>query len=136
MSGTEPLKDLVPILMCADVQASIRFYRHVLGFEVMNRMDDVGRSGFASLRNGSAQIMLASPTDVPEAPKIDGRLTSSHFYFYLDDVVAYRDAVQARGQTVGDLFVRFYGMKEFEVLDPDGHVLVFGQDSDEPVTPE
>ena len=43
---------------------------------------------------------------------------------------------RAKGHEVSDLAVRFYGMKEFELLDPDGHVLVFGQETDEPVTPE
>jgi uncharacterized glyoxalase superfamily protein PhnB len=35
-----------------------------------------------------------------------------------------------------DLRVTFYGMKEFEVRDPDGHILWFGQGTDEPPTSE
>jgi uncharacterized glyoxalase superfamily protein PhnB len=35
---------------------------------------------------------------------------------------------------VSDLRVTFYGMKEFEVRDPDGHILWFGQGTDEPPT--
>jgi hypothetical protein len=27
-------------------------------------------------------------------------------------------------------------MKEFSLLDPDGHMLTFGQDTDEPPTPD
>lgn len=57
-----PFLDLVPMLMCEDVQASIRFYTAVLGFEVRGRMDDVGTTGFASLRNGKTALMLASPS--------------------------------------------------------------------------
>jgi uncharacterized glyoxalase superfamily protein PhnB len=130
------LKDLVPILMCVDVRKSVAFYRDVLGFEVTDRMDDVGRSGFASVRNGGVRLMLASPTYVPEAPKVDGRLTSAHYYFYPEDVVALWESIREKGHETSDLAVRFYGMKEFELLDPDGHVLVFGQETDEPVTPE
>jgi hypothetical protein len=37
---------------------------------------------------------------------------------------------------VGDLCVTFYQMKEFSCLDPDGHMLTFGQHTDEPPTPD
>jgi len=130
------LDDLIPMLICSDVQKSIAFYRDVLDFEVVDRMDDVGRSGWASLRNGRAQLMLASPTYVPLAPRIAGRHPQSVYYFYPEDVVALHASVRAKGWDATDLAVRFYGMKEFEVVDPDGHVLVFGGDTDEPVTSE
>lgn len=128
--------NLIPMLLCRDVQASIRFYVDVLGFEVVDRMDNVGRTGFASLRNGRTKIMLASPTYVPENPKLDGRYTQSVYYFYPDDVEALHAQVKVKGREPSDLKVRFYGLKEFELVDPDGHVLLFGQDTDEPVTPE
>jgi hypothetical protein len=31
---------------------------------------------------------------------------------------------------MSDLRMTFYGMKEFEVRDPDGHILWFGQETD------
>ena len=130
------LDELVPMLTCSDGQKSIAFYRDVLGFEVADRMDEVGRSGWASLRNGGARIMLASPTYVPLAPRIDGRHPQAVYYFYPEDVEALHASVKAKGCAATDLAVRFYGMKEFEVVDPDGHVLVFGGETDEPVTPE
>jgi hypothetical protein len=37
---------------------------------------------------------------------------------------------------VRDLRGTFYGMKDFEVRDPDGHILWFGQGTDEPPTSE
>jgi hypothetical protein len=37
---------------------------------------------------------------------------------------------------VGQLRVTVYRMKEFSCLDPDGHMLTFGQDPDEAPTPE
>lgn len=128
------IKELIPILICADVQASIRFYCDVLGFEVVNEMKDVGRTGWASLRNGHVGLMLGSPHYLPEGAKIDGRFTQTVYYFYPEDVVALRDEVIARGHEATDLRVAFYGMKEFEVVDLDGHVLLFGQETDEPAS--
>ncbi len=123
-----PFLDLVPMLMCADVQASVRFYRNVLGFKVVDRMDDVGATGFASLRNGAAQIMLASPSHIPRARKVEGRHPQAACYFYVDDADALRESVVRAGWPATKCVDRFYGLREFEVVDPEGHVLLFGQD--------
>jgi len=128
------LKGLIPILICKDVQRSIRFYVDVLDFKVVDEMKDVGRSGWASLQNGSASVMLGSPTYIPETPTIDGRHQQVVHYFYPADVEALRDSVVTKGYPVSDLRVAFYGMKEFDLVDPDGHVLWFGQETDDPPT--
>ena len=123
-----PFIDLVPMLMCADVQASIRFYTDTLGFTVTGRDDDVGASGFAALANGKARLMLASGTYVPTAQKVDGQYPQSNYYFYVEDAQALRQAVVDRGWQATECVKRFYGLLEFEVVDPDGHILLFGED--------
>lgn len=130
------ISGLVPMLLCEDVQEALAFYTDILGFEVRDRMDDVGGSGWASLQCGGARVMLASPTNIPEAPKIDGRHTQAFHYFYVDDVAALHASVVGKDWPATDVVVRFYGMKEFETTDPAGHMLIFGQDTEEPPTPE
>jgi len=130
------LNDLIPILICEDVQKSIDFYCRILDFEVADRMDDVGKTGWASLRNGRVRLMLGSPTYLPEPKKTDGKYPQAVYYFYPEDVAALRDSIIAKNEEVSELQVRFYGMKEFEMLDPDGHMLLFGQDTDETPAPE
>jgi len=129
------LKDLVSMLICDDVQESIKFYTDVLGFTVVGRMDDVGKSGWASLNHGAVQIMLASPNHEPAPVKVGGKYPQVAFYFYPKDVVSLRESILAKGHRVGDLRVTFYGMKEFDMVDPSGHYLLFGQDTDEDPTP-
>ncbi len=119
---------LVPLLMCDDVPAQIRFYTEVLGFTVVDRMDDVGASGFASLESGGAAIMLASPTYVPKAPRVGDRYPQSAYYIYVRDVEALRRRVVEAGRPATECVDRFYGLREFEVVDPEGHVLLFGQE--------
>ena len=123
-----PFIDLVPLLMCADVQASIRFYTDILGFEVTGRDDDVGATGFAAMANGRGRVMLASGSYVPQAAKVDGRYPQANYYFYVKDAEALRRAVVGRGGEATECVKRFYGLLEFEVVDPDGHVLLFGED--------
>ena len=52
----------------------------------------------------------------------------SNYYFYVEDAEALRQAVVDRGWQATECVKRFYGLLEFEVVDPDGHVLLFGQD--------
>lgn len=130
------LKDMVTMLICDDVQESIRFYTELLGFRVVDRMDDIGKTGWASLNHGPVQIMLASPSYLLDPVKVQGRYPQLMLYFYPEDVTGLHAEVCAAGYKPTDLVHRFYGMKEFELLDPSGHVLVFGEETDEPMTPE
>jgi len=56
------------------------------------------------------------------------------FYFYPDNVEALHAAWKAKRLPVTELRVTDYGMKEFELRDPDGYWLWFGQESHEPPT--
>jgi hypothetical protein len=57
------------------------------------------RADGTALQNGKTALMLGSPTSVP--------------------VIALRESIAAGGHCVSDLRVTFYGMKEFEMVDPD-----------------
>ncbi len=61
-------------------------------------------------------------------PHVD-RNWRSIFYFYPDDVMGLYAHVIAQGFKPTPLVVTTYGMREFSLIDPDGHVLSFGQDA-------
>lgn len=123
---------MVPMLICDDTQDSIRFYSDVLGFEVTDRMDNVGKSGWAALSLGNTRLMLASPDYLPTAQKTkDGRFSQAIYYFYPEDVEQLHSDIREKGYKVSDLALRFYGMNEFEMVDPSGHMLIFGQATDD-----
>ena len=130
------ITELVPMMICRDVQATIEFYCGILDFNVQGRMDDVGISGWASLERGNVRLMLASPSYIPVPKPANGQLSEVLFYFYTDDVEGLRNHIVSKNYPVSDFAVRFYQMKEIELIDPEGHVLIFGQDTDEPPTPE
>jgi uncharacterized glyoxalase superfamily protein PhnB len=117
------------MLMCDDVPASIAFYTEVLGLEVEGRMDRIGRSGWASLIKGPVHVMLASPTYVPPGVKVDGRFPQSIYYFYVQGIEELHARARERGRRPTDIEQRFYDQREFQLVDPDGHVLVFGEHS-------
>ncbi|MBZ0137350.1 MAG: VOC family protein [Planctomycetes bacterium] len=121
------LTGLTPMLICADVQASIKFYTDVIGFTVDGRMDDVGKTGWASLGIGDVHIMLASPTYFPDMPKVNDRYYQAQYYFYTDKLDELRRHIAGKGAETTEIIEQFYGMREFEMVDPDGHILIFGQ---------
>jgi hypothetical protein len=56
------------------------------------------------------------------------------YYFYPENVVALHAEAKQKDWQLSDLRVTCYDMKEFEVRDPDGHILWCGRETDGPPT--
>ena len=125
-----PMKQLTPMLSVADVQRSAAFYRDKLGFEVKHHLTlNDGTWYWCSLKRDGVELMLNSPDDAPPRQHPDPTV----YYIYCPDSVdALHEELTNKGVEASDITVRFYGMKEFHVTDPDGHHLCFGQETDEP----
>jgi catechol 2,3-dioxygenase-like lactoylglutathione lyase family enzyme len=124
---------LVPELACAQPDASLAFYRDVLGFTVLYRRP---AAGFAYLAFGEAQLMLedargawsTAPAERPFGRGINLQIECA-------DVEALAARIAAAGQPLwrgtreswyraGD---REYGARELLIQDPDGYLLRFSQ---------
>jgi catechol 2,3-dioxygenase-like lactoylglutathione lyase family enzyme len=126
------VKNVIPLLQIFDMPASLRFYRDVLGFEVVQSAG----GDWAMLRLGGALIMLNTryeADDRPEAP--DSAAVAVHgdtiLYFdcpNVDETYAYLRSV---GIDVEAPRVARYGMKQLHVEDPDGFPLCFQHAVDE-----
>lgn len=125
----EPIPAILsPVSRCievADLARSIYFYRDVLGF-------GIGQTGeHMEAVSGPARIQLIAPG------RGDGHIGSAVLFFQTEDVTAMRTAIRRRGgisSTLED--VNWIKMRMFEVRDPDGHRLWFGQSFDQPVAPK
>lgn len=132
------IKRLTPMLNVADIERSLNFYQAVAGFEPVSPRDALEQWRWAHARAGDCELMLsesggpASPPAPADAAEDDG--WPAIYYFYPEDVTALHGEIRRRGFRPSDLRVTFYGMKEFELRDPDGHILWFGQQTDEPHT--
>ncbi len=114
-------RNLVPMVIVADVERSIQFYKH-LGFEVGNTFAAEGatKPTWAWLYCGEAQLRLAQANEeiVAEQQRV-------LFYLYTDDVAAARVSLIEAGLKPGEISNPFYAPRgEFEVKDLDGFVLV------------
>jgi catechol 2,3-dioxygenase-like lactoylglutathione lyase family enzyme len=134
------IKRLTPMLNVSNIERSLDFYQKLAGFELVSPREAVDRWRWAWIRSGGGELML--PESGGPATRV-GQVDPSReegwpaiYYCYPEDVAALHAEVKGKALQVSDLRVTFYGMKEFEVRDPDGHILWFGQATDEPPTPE
>lgn len=128
------LTALRPMLAVTDLKATMDFYCRRLGFRCAGTFGEPEPVWCELVRDDVAIMFNAPPReevlrDVPRRSK-DYQV----FYFNPTDVAALHGAWRAAGVPVTDLRVTVYGMKEFELRDPDGYWLWFGQPTDEPPT--
>jgi len=127
------LKHLVPMLNVSDIDKSLEFYHDALGFEVVSDPAAIKQWRWATIRSGYTELMLSESRHETTTPPV----TDPHgdnawpviFYFYPDDVLRLYTHVLAQGFQPTALRVTHYGMREFSLIDPDGHVLSCGQDA-------
>ena len=124
-----PIHSLTPYAHVADIERSIAFYRR-LGLEVQNRHFDDEVLAWAFLgtpthdrRVARARLMVAA-ADGP----IDATKQGVLFYCWTDDAGGLHAELEAAGIDVGEIQYPFHMRAgEFEVIDPDGYVVLVGQ---------
>ncbi len=127
------IQTLTPILAVQDVRAASAFYKDVLGFEPDEHIEMEGTPRYGCSTRGDLTIMFHYRDGIElrtrDAPYRD---FDTALYFYVDDLEAMHADLKAKGHDVADFEVTAYHMKEFELHDPDGHRLTFGQETSEP----
>ena len=127
------LTKLTPMLNVSNLEASLAFYETALDFKLVSPREALKEWRWGTIRSGNAELMLSeTETDLNLArdinPSQDTRWPTV-FYFYPDDVEALYQHVIKNGYQGTPLETTFYGMREFSIQDPDGHMLTFGQDA-------
>jgi uncharacterized glyoxalase superfamily protein PhnB len=82
------------------------------------------------LERDAAMVFLndikAAEEDYPPAASMPPGGTVAMF-FVIEGVDAFHDQVAPRATVIMPLKTQFYGMREFAVTDPDGHILTFAE---------
>ena len=126
------VRGVCTLVLVFDMPTSLKFYRDVLGFEVVGTSDDAAGDNvdWCYLRLGKTELMLNGmyeADDRPPAP--DKKRIAAHsdtcLYFGCPDVEAAYRHLRAKGIAVKEPKVAAYGMKQLYVLDPDGYNLCF-----------
>jgi catechol 2,3-dioxygenase-like lactoylglutathione lyase family enzyme len=130
MSPRPRIRAVTPLLRVGDLQRSIDFYCDKLGFVEPSVHGDP--PCFAMLNRDGFDLML-SLLESAAPIRSSGSDDAWDLYISLADVASEADALTAAGvPLVNGPRDTFYGMREIECLDPDGHRLCLAQDiSDE-----
>jgi len=124
------IKKLTPNLVVRHVEASIEFYREILGLEKAITVPEQSPYIFASVANESVEIFFNDQKTVaaehPQlAASIGGSLT---LYMEVDSLQAVLDRVQKAGAKISmPVTDQFYGMREFAFEDGDGYTITIAQ---------
>ena len=108
-----------PLLLVPDVLATADFYRRILGFKA-----DPGAETpeYSVLWRDNAAVHLAKGDQAPSGIRI---------FFWVRDVEALYAEVTGRGAAIAvPIGTRPYGIRDFAIRDPNGVMMVFGQDWD------
>lgn len=121
---------VTPSLLVRDIDRSTAFYRDVLGFAVTQTVPDAAPFVFVWLQQHEVSVFLNDPKavahDMPDAVERAPGGTATMF-FIITDVDAYHARVAPQAKVVMALKTQFYGMREFAIEDPDGHLLTFAE---------
>ena len=128
------IQGVAPLLQVFDMPTSIRFYRDVVGFEVVNSSqvlsDNPDDVNWVMLRLSGTTIMLNTayePESRPPAP--DPNRFPAHddtcLYFGCPNVDGAYEHLRSMGLEIKAPKVAWYGMKQLYLKDPDGFGLCF-----------
>ena len=130
MSDTIRFTAVTPNLIVRDIARSLAFYRDVLGFTIKDTVPPAAPFVFVWLERGGVTVFLNDPAavakDIPAyaAPAFGGTAT---LFVIVEGVDALHAQIAPRVPVVMPLHTQPYGMREFAVHDPDGHLLTFAE---------
>ena len=130
VSSATTFTSVTPNLMVRDIAKSTAFYRDVLGFEIKQTVPDSEPFVFVWLEHHGVPVFLndikAAAHDYPDAAKLP-QGGSATLFFVITGVDAYHASVAPHATVVMPLKTQFYGMREFAITDPDGHIITFAE---------
>lgn len=124
------IKKLTPNLVVRNVEASLKFYREILGLEPAMTVPDASPYVFAAVSNGAVEIFFNDQKTVAaEYPKLAATIGASlTLYMEVDSLQSVLDRVQKAGAKISmPVTDQFYGMKEFAFEDGDGYTITIAQ---------
>ena len=121
------LLSISPRLHTADFARSVAFYRDVLGFIVDATFPDEAPQ-FALLSRDGVGLQIGGPAGI----KTDAERSTMTLYLDVDDARAMHAALKDKVSVEWGPQVYFYQRREFAVRDPDGHLIIVSEETDDP----
>lgn len=124
------VKRITSILYADQVEPCITFWVERMGFEPGPQVPDGDKIGFAIVQKGNVELMYQSYASAAKDANSDALKShakgASFLYIEVDDLDKTLAAMKGV-EILVPVHATFYGMKEFVVNDPAGHVVIFAQ---------
>ena len=115
--------ELVPLLLADDIVRSLKFYRDMLGFSVVQQWEPDGKLAWCRIERDQVALMLQQAC-AEDGPAV-GRGRGVMFYFHCTDAVAEYTRLCDLGLQLSPPEIAFYGMQQLFLRDLDGYELCF-----------
>ncbi len=127
------IRSAAPTFAVDDVHATARWYADNLGFETVGHFPEHAPWAYASMQRDGAELILLNLAGYRK-PDLTSLRPAGLWdaYIRLAGVRELFESVSDRPFIKTPLAKQTYGDWEFEVLDPNGYVLVFGGDEELP----
>ncbi|SDR01400.1 Uncharacterized conserved protein PhnB, glyoxalase superfamily [Chryseobacterium soldanellicola] len=112
---------LRPVLWTQNLDETIGFYTHILGFTLLGRNDNWQ---WASLKKDDIQIMLSKPN---KHEKFEGISFTGSFYFNVEKVDELWENLKTKAKICYEIETFEWEMREFAIYDNNGYILQFGE---------
>ena len=127
---TFTLHGICPLLHVFDMTASLRFYRDVLGFAVIDQAGPANDIGWVLLSLRGAELMLNTAYEMDArppapAPARQAAHDDTALFFGCEDLDALHAHLVAHGVEARPPERTGYGFRAVSVHDPDGYALCF-----------
>jgi uncharacterized glyoxalase superfamily protein PhnB len=122
MASAAKLIECAPVFVVSNVEASLAHYASALGFEVSFRYGEP--TYYAGVCRGNVAIHLQCASRTPRPPG------ASQLSVFVDSADAIYAELRERGARIRREPATYpYGLRDFDVEDLDGNVLVFGSEA-------
>jgi uncharacterized glyoxalase superfamily protein PhnB len=116
-----------PALTVEDIQKSVSFYQHVLGFVPKDRWEENGVLHGVEMMAGNVTIMLSQDDFTKGRDRVKG-VGQRLWLLTAQDVDVLAGQIRERGGTIDEGPTSEWGMRFFTLTDPDGFRLTFAQE--------
>ena len=120
-SNQDHIAHAATVLGTMDIMRSIQFYKESLDFELTFSWESP--PSYAVLKRGETSIHLAQRDDRSE-------MSRSIIYIFCNDIEALYEEYVNKGLNIKEALSppTDYGMREFSMIDPSEHQLIFGSE--------
>ena len=129
------IRNIVPMLATGDMEATVRFYRGALGFELRDKFESGGHTWWCEMMRDGHAVMFTQHAVNVDVPGAREGFAQTSVNVYLDSGIEDLHArLKREGYPVSELRVTFYRMREFDLPDPSGYTVLVGQPTDDEPT--